>query len=174
MLIEEGFEQLANGLWFYPYGNFLVLQTNGLSSYNGNVFREVSFSSKVKRIDRAAKDAKEREMEDFLLAQLPMENIKVTKCNRLEDSGGNFEITITVLGNTVYRYKTRYVFRIPSVSGNYVSNYWFEKIYADLDKEVKLKCKLCMLAANPSNHMEMRVFCPIFSYLYNILTPVWV
>lgn len=63
-----------------------------------------------------------------------MENIKVTKCNRLEDSGENFEFTISVLGNTVYRNKTRYVFQIPCVFGNFVSNYWFEKIYVDLDK----------------------------------------
>lgn len=161
LLIKEGFKELDNRIWFYPYGDFLVLQTKGLTSYNGHLFTEVSFSSKILRVDQECRriiDVENSEMEDCLLSAMPVDKITVSSCRRLEQLDEGFEFNISFLGEKLYRKSIRYIFVIPDLEGYFVSNYWFEKLYAGLDKEVKLKCKLSKLATTPSNHMEMQLF----------------
>lgn len=159
-LLQEGFRRMENGIWHYPYGEFLVLRTRGLTSYNGNFFTEVFFSSKIEWLDQESRneiDAENRKMESCFLTELSVEDIKVTKCRRLEDLEEGFEFTISHLGEKQFRNKTRYVFLVSGFDSPFISNYWFEKLYVDLDKKVRLKCKLCRIKATPIKNEERLV-----------------
>lgn len=99
---------MEGNIWHYPYGNFLVLRTKGLTNYNGNVFTEVSFSSEIVWLDQESRkeiDVENKKMENCLLTGLSVEDIKSANCRRLEDLSENLEFTISHLGDKMYKKK---------------------------------------------------------------------
>ena len=142
---------------------FCTFNTNGKSSYNGNIFPKIeNFRFCVSKLENKNDlDYGQEEIEQMhktLMGGIT-ENIKVTNCRRLETLEEGTELVITAILPISYRSKTKYILEFENIQGKYISNYWLEQELEDIDKNYKIKIKFDKLKTTPSKHMERLIFC---------------
>lgn len=105
------------------------------------VFTDVSFSSRFEWVGADSRDtiaAEDRELESIVMRELSVNSVTLKGYKPLESLEENLEFEIAAMGQKQFRNKSRYIFCLDVVDGFIVSNYWFEKIYTELDKNIKL------------------------------------
>ena len=136
-----------------------TFNTNGKSSYNGNVFPKIeNFRFCVSKDDFDYGQEEIDQVHKSLMGGING-NIKVINCRRLETLEEGKELLITAILPISYRNKTKYMVEFKNIQGKYISNYWMEQELEDIDKNYKIKIKCDKLEPTPSKHVERLVFC---------------